>query len=421
MRRSIVQRRAMTDRAGRSTPRPLDLRVPSSISVVAITGPNTGGKTVALKAAGLAVLFSKAGLFIPVGSRDEPVSLSYFDAVLADIGDAQSLQQSLSTFSGHIRRIDGILSTATKHSLVLLDEVGSGTDPVEGAALARAILERLADQSGLCLATTHHSEIKEIDKEDDRFVNASMEFDVSTLSPTYRLIWGQSGASNALDIASALGFDPSILREARSVAKEAAQRQRNQPLHMEAVAKSLERQLELAEIDLQLIRRKREAAEQKALQIREEIEQVQRLKEKVDASPKLITKEVRAYSDRLQEAIDKYGGGSITNEELEAVFAKLEANIQPLISQFKGQDISSGEDGPIKRGDVVFVAKLQGEAVVESIDSLGSVVVRPKDPKLAMASIMGWGSKSKGQVFKYRRDEVQVIKRAEEGSDVTNN
>ena len=192
---------------------PIDLGIQPHIRIVAITGPNTGGKTVALKTLGLAVLMAKAGLFVPAR---EPVELPWFDLVLADIGDEQSLEQSLSTFSGHIRRIGRILDAMTLDTLVLLDEVGAGTDPTEGSALAIALLQHLADRAGLTMATTHYGELKALKYQDDRFENAAVEFDDASLSPTYRLLWGIPGRSNALAIASRLGLKPEIIEEART-------------------------------------------------------------------------------------------------------------------------------------------------------------------------------------------------------------
>ena len=206
-------------------PRALDLDVPEAgggeaTRVVAITGPNTGGKTATLMTLGLACLMAKAGMWVPSapapGARP---SVPWFDRVLADVGDAQSLEQSLSTFSAHIRRCSRILGEATRGSLVLLDEVGSGTDPTEGAALASALLLRLRGAAGLTVATTHHAETKALAEAEPGFVRASVEFDAATLRPTYRLRWGAAGASNALDIAQALGFDPAVVREAREVAR----------------------------------------------------------------------------------------------------------------------------------------------------------------------------------------------------------
>ena len=191
---------------------PIDGVIPAHIQAVVITGPNTGGKTVTLKTLGLAMLMAKAGLFVPA---QEPVELPWFDQVLADIGDEQSLQQSLSTFSGHVRRIQTIVEVATAQSLVLLDEVGAGTDPSEGTALAIALLQYLAQTTQLTVATTHFGELKALKYQDPSFENASVEFDDATLAPTYRLLWGIPGRSNALIIAQRLGLKASIVDQAQ--------------------------------------------------------------------------------------------------------------------------------------------------------------------------------------------------------------
>jgi DNA mismatch repair protein MutS2 len=191
---------------------PIDVLVNPVTRVVAITGPNTGGKTVTLKTLGLAALLAKAGIFVPAR---EPVEIPWFDRILADIGDEQSLQQSLSTFSGHIRRIVRILEVVNDSSLVLLDEVGAGTDPAEGSALAIALLQSLATRARLTVATTHYGELKALKYQDPRFENASVEFDDRTLSPTYRLLWGIPGRSNALTIARRLGLAEEIIDTAR--------------------------------------------------------------------------------------------------------------------------------------------------------------------------------------------------------------
>jgi len=204
---------------------PINVQIQPQIKVVAITGPNTGGKTVTLKTLGLAALMAKVGLFIPAR---EPVELPWFDLILSDIGDEQSLEQSLSTFSGHIRRISRILEAigdkrtgeeqeqTSPNSLVLLDEVGAGTDPAEGSALAIALLQYLAEHSQLTFATTHYGELKALKYQDERFENASVEFDDVTLSPTYRLLWGIPGRSNALTIARRLGLKPEVVDEAQT-------------------------------------------------------------------------------------------------------------------------------------------------------------------------------------------------------------
>jgi DNA mismatch repair protein MutS2 len=198
---------------------PVTLAVGSPLRVVAITGPNTGGKTVTLKSLGLAALMARCGLFLPCSGTPR---LPWCGQVLADIGDEQSLQQNLSTFSGHIRRIARILdalpsevrASAQGADLVLLDEVGAGTDPQEGSALAAALLRHLADRARLTVATTHFGELKALKYADDRFENASVAFDVDSLSPTYHLQWGIPGRSNALAIATRLGLEPLVVAAA---------------------------------------------------------------------------------------------------------------------------------------------------------------------------------------------------------------
>ncbi|MTJ35555.1 endonuclease MutS2 [Dolichospermum sp. UHCC 0260] len=254
---------------------PVDLLISPQIRVVTITGPNTGGKTVTLKTLGLAAIMAKVGLFVPAR---EPVEMPWFSQVLADIGDEQSLQQSLSTFSGHIRRISRILEALEEkgvrsqesdfdfaqsngvrrkkeeeeevrrkeeeeeeeekekiklpipspqspvpspQSLVLLDEVGAGTDPVEGSALAIALLKYLANHTQLTMASTHFGELKALKYENPQFENASVEFNETTLSPTYRLLWGIPGRSNALSIALRLGLKPEVVAAAKTQVGEA--------------------------------------------------------------------------------------------------------------------------------------------------------------------------------------------------------
>jgi DNA mismatch repair protein MutS2 len=249
---------------------PIDLSIRPDIRVVTITGPNTGGKTVTLKTLAIVALMAKVGLFIPAR---EPVEIPWFDLILADIGDEQSLQQSLSTFSGHIRRIGRILDAIgefgvrssefgaatpkaledeekgrtilpnqnltdsltfpvqtpnselyyppnsqlpTPNSLILLDEVGAGTDPAEGSALAIALLQYLADRAMLTIASTHYGELKALKYQDSRFENASVEFDDVKLAPTYRLLWGIPGRSNALSIAQRLGLNSEVIENAKS-------------------------------------------------------------------------------------------------------------------------------------------------------------------------------------------------------------
>src|SRR5206468_647574 len=192
--------------------------VPTSIELeqdqrqLIITGPNTGGKTVALKALGLVALMAQSGIPVPADRAELPM----FDAVLADIGDYQSIEQNLSTFSAHVSRIDSISRTVTPHSLVLLDELGSATDPEEGAALAVAIAEHFLRIGCISAISTHHTSLKVFGANSAGVLNAAVGFDEATLKPTYELKTGVPGASAGINIAQRLGLNPEIVRSARS-------------------------------------------------------------------------------------------------------------------------------------------------------------------------------------------------------------
>ncbi|MEM6611316.1 MAG: endonuclease MutS2 [Cyanobacteria bacterium P01_C01_bin.72] len=266
---------------------PINVSVKPEIKVVAITGPNTGGKTVTLKTMGLAALMAKAGMFVPA---QVPVELPWFDVVLADIGDEQSLQQSLSTFSGHIRRISRIIESLqknTSNSLILLDEVGAGTDPAEGSALAIALLKYLAANGLLTIATTHYGELKALKYQDSRFENASVEFDDHTLQPTYRLLWGIPGRSNALTIAQRLGLDTAIVEDAQALVGTGSSEDVNQ------VIAALEAQ--------------RREQETKASEASKLLEQTERFYSEVSAKASLLEEReqsLKAYQEQaVQDAI----------------------------------------------------------------------------------------------------------------------
>ena len=240
---------------------PSDLLIGKGYKTLMITGPNTGGKTVTLKTMGLFALMYQSGLHLPC---DYGSSMCIFENIFADIGDEQSIEQSLSTFSSHMTHIVSILNSATKNCLVLFDELGAGTDPIEGAALAISILEEIKSRDCICIATTHYSELKHYALTEEGVENASMEFNVDTLSPTYRLMIGLPGKSNAFEISQRLGLQHHVIEMAKS-------RIHTDKLAMEDMLKEIEQEKKKIEYERQeseRIYREAQLTEEK-MQIRE--------------------------------------------------------------------------------------------------------------------------------------------------------
>lgn len=358
---------------------PVDVSIAPEIRSVVITGPNTGGKTATLKTFGLVALMAKAGMFIPA---KVPVELPWFDLVLADIGDEQSLQQNLSTFSGHIRRIGRILDDITPQSLVLLDEVGAGTDPTEGSAIATALLEHLAEHTRLTIATTHFGELKTLKYQNPKFENASVEFDDVELKPTYRLLWGIPGRSNALAIALRLGLPEDILNIAQQhVGYGSAE--------INAVIADLEaqrrRQTSSADAAAALIaqtEKLHQEIREKATQLRSQYQDLRATQEReVTAAIAQAKKEIARVIRKLQQGDQSAQSAQYSEQRMDQI------GRQHLPSRQPANQKPEPEPKKLpKVGDRVRIAKLDKIAqVLTAPNSAGEISVRLGQMKMTMA------------------------------------
>lgn len=355
---------------------PIDLELDEQTYILVITGPNTGGKTVTLKTVGLMVMMAQCGMHIPA---DNGSTLSIFEEIYADIGDEQSIEQSLSTFSGHMTNIISILERADSRSLVILDELGAGTDPTEGSALARAILNRLVDSGITTLVTTHHPELKIYSQEQKGVRNASVEFNLDTLAPTYRLVVGLPGRSNALAIASRLGLPEDIIDDARHMV----------PVD-DLVADDLLDEITKTREELRL-------AHEKALIAQQESEALHRkLQEEFDAieierrdvlaetrrKAEYETREFRQEIKRLRKEMQTAGQPLDAIKAIERATDNLHINLD--VPRVVASELVEETTKPIRLGDTVWINVLKTEGIITELGTedaevaVGQLRVRTK-------------------------------------------
>ncbi|WP_436884101.1 endonuclease MutS2 [Staphylococcus pseudoxylosus] len=339
------------------------------IETVIITGPNTGGKTVTLKTLGLIIMMAQSGMLIPTldGSK-----LSVFENVFCDIGDEQSIEQSLSTFSSHMKNIVEILQETTKHSLILFDELGAGTDPSEGAALAMSILDYVHDIGSLVMATTHYPELKAYSYNRDGVMNASVEFDVNTLIPTYKLLMGVPGRSNAFDISKKLGLNIQVIQKAKSMIGQDEQEINEMIASLETNSKRVDEQR--IELD-HLLREAQDTHDALAKQYEQyqnhEKQLMNEAKEKANQRVKSATNEADEILKELRELRDKKGADV---KEHELIDKKKQLDDQYEAKSIK-QNVEKKKWDAIKAGDEVKVLTYgQKGEVLELIDNNEAVV-----------------------------------------------
>lgn len=344
---------------------PIDFWMSEETKMVVITGPNTGGKTVTLKTIGLLSLMAQSGLFIPA---DEESCLTVFDNIFVDIGDEQSLEQSLSTFSSHMTNIIEILNFASKKSLILLDELGAGTDPVEGAALARAILEHIYEIGAFAVATTHFGALKHFAYNTKGVENASVEFDDLSLQPTYKLLMGLPGRSNALEISRRLGLKDNIIENAKSFMNA-------EEVEVGDLIQRLEKNRKEIEMEKHRIVEERQEMEKLKESMKDKIEKFKQrehaLLEKAAIEAKDLLKQFKKETKEILAALNSCREVQDIQKRIKGLDEKINA------IRVKEPTYDGDVPNNIQPGDVVLIPKLNQKAIVlQPPDENGEVLVQ---------------------------------------------